>query len=522
MAVDRGDGKEIVFGPFCLSPQDRTLWRDGQRIPLRTKCMDILCALIAAHGDIVTKEELMAAVWRGLIVEDNAIQVHVSMLRKALGEDVGSQRHLITVPGKGYRFIAAPAVHSVLVNFTTTPSTPTDRPSIAVMPFQNMSGDREGDYFADGVVEEIITALTRFSSLFVIARNSSFTYKGRAVDIRQVGRELGVRYLLEGSVRKAENRIRITGLLVDAETGAQIWANRFDSTLVEIFELQDEIASSVVAAITPKLEQVEIERAKRKPTENLQAYDYYLRGLASVHREQDETNSEALRQFYKAIELDPDFASAYGMATWCYSRRQRNGWMTDRVREQAEAKRLALRAAELGRDNAIALSTAGNSIAWFGQEVEAGAELIDRALKLNPNLAFAWYSSAWVHIWLGAPDTAIEHAARAMRLSPLDPLFHAMEAALALAHFIAERYDEAIVWAEKAFRKEKNYHGTIRILAASHVFGGNLDKARAAMACMRERNPALRLAELREIVPLRRQDDRTRYFEGLRIAGLPE
>jgi tetratricopeptide (TPR) repeat protein len=244
--------------------------------------------------------------------------------------------------------------------------------------------------------------------------------------------------------------------------------------------------------------------------------------LASVHREQDQANSEALREFYKAIERDPEFALAYGMATWCYSRRQRNGWMTDRARERDEAKRLALRAAELGTDNAIALSVAGSAFSWVGHEVEAGADLIDRALRLNPNLALAWYCSGWIHVWLGCPEVAIEHASRAMRLSPLDPLYHAMEANLALANFLAGRYDEAVSWAERAFRKEPNYHGTIRILATSYALAGRLDEARATMSYMRECNPMLRLCELKEFVPLRRNDDRTRYFEGLRIAGLPE
>ena len=224
-----------------------------------------------------------------------------------------------------------------------------DKPSIAVLPFQNMSGDPEQEYFADGMVEDIITALSRIRWLFVIARNSSFTYKGRAVDVKQVGRELGVRYVLEGSVRKAANRVRITGQLIDASTGAHLWADRFDGALEDIFDLQDQVTASVVGAIAPQLEQAEIERAKRKPTESLDAYDYFLRGMASYYRRTREAINEALPLFYKAIELDPDFASAYGMAAWCYAWRKINGWMTDRVQEIAETARLARRAAELGR-----------------------------------------------------------------------------------------------------------------------------------------------------------------------------
>src|SRR3989442_4432859 len=233
-----------------------------------------------------------------------------------------------------------------------------DKPSIAVLPFQNMSGDPEQEYFADGVVEDIITALSRFKLLFVIARNSSFTYKGRAVDIKQVGRELGVRYVLEGSVRKAGHRVRITGQLIDAANGAHLWADRFDGALEDIFDLQDQVTTSVIGAIAPKLEQAEIERAKRKPTENLDAYDYYLRGIASIHAVfggTEEAVGEALRLFYRAIELDPNFASAYGMAAWCYVLRKNYGWMSDDAQEIAEVERLARQGAGLARDDAGAL-----------------------------------------------------------------------------------------------------------------------------------------------------------------------
>ena len=222
-----------------------------------------------------------------------------------------------------------------------SPADPSGKPSIAVLPFQNLSGDPEQEYFADGMVEEIIIALSRLRWLFVIARNSSFTYRNRAVDVRQIGRELGVRYILEGSVRKAANRVRITGQLLDVSTGAHLWAERFDGTLEEVFDLQDQVATKVVGAIAPKLEQAEIERAKRKPTESLDAYDHYLRGLASVYRWTKCDSDEALLHFSQAIALDPDYASAYGMAARCYSARKVSGWADDIARETAEAARLA-------------------------------------------------------------------------------------------------------------------------------------------------------------------------------------
>ena len=240
-----------------------------------------------------------------------------------------------------------------------------DKPSIAVLAFQNLSGDAEQEYFADGVVEDIITALSRIRWLFVIARNSSFTYKGRAVDVKQISRELGVRYVLEGSVRKAANRVRITGQLIDASAGTHLWAERFEGSLDDIFELQDQIATSVVGAIAPQLERAEIERAKRKPTENLGAYDYYLRGMADLHRGTREAIDEALDLFGKAIELDPDFASAYGAAAWCHFWRKVNGWSSDPPREVAEGARLARRAVELGRDDAVALARGGHALRAF-------------------------------------------------------------------------------------------------------------------------------------------------------------
>jgi TolB-like protein len=397
-----------------------------------------------------------------------------------------------------------------------------EKPSIAVLPFQDMSGGADQEYFADGMVEEIITALSRMRWLFVIARNSSFTYKGRAVDVKQVGRELGVRYVLEGSVRKTASRVRITGQLIDASTGAHLWADRFDGGLEDIFDLQDRVTTSVIGAIAPKLEQAEIERAKRKPTDSLDAYDYYLRGMASVHQLTKEANSEALRLFSRAIELDPDFASAYGMAAWCYAWRKWNGWMTDRVQEIAEAGRLARRAAELGKDDAVALCRGGFSLGQVVGDLQGGAVLIDRALVLNPNLATAWLLSGWIRGFLGEPEVAIEHLARAIRLSPLDPLNFLAQGGIAWAHFYAARYDEASSWAEKALREQANYLPGMRMTAASHALAGRLEEAQKAMARIRQIDPALRVSNLKDRLPPLRPEDFARYAEGLRQAGLPE
>ena len=282
--------------------------------------MDIL-ALWHQPGEVVSKDQLLTRVWPGLTVEENNLQVQISALRKALDNENSGQSHLITVPGRGYRLVG-------LSDALSSPALP-DKPSIAVLPFQNLSNDPKQDYFADGIVEDIITALCHIRWLFVIARNSSFAYKGRPVDVKQVARELGVRYVLEGGVRKAAKRVRITARLIDASTGAHLWANHFDGNLEHIFDLQDQVTASVVGAISPTLEQAEIERASHKPTGSLDAYDYFLRGLANAHRVTRDATTEALQLFSKATELDPDFASPYGAAAFCYVVRKLNGWMSN-------------------------------------------------------------------------------------------------------------------------------------------------------------------------------------------------
>jgi TolB-like protein len=401
-----------------------------------------------------------------------------------------------------------------------------DKPSIAVLPFQNMSGDPEQEYFADGMVEDITTALSRFGNLFVIARNSTFTYKGRAVDVKQVSRELGVRYVLEGSVRKAANRVRITGQLIDATTGAHLWADRFDGTLENLFDLQDQMTTSIVGAIAPKLEQVELERARRKPTENLDAYDYYLRGTAALEQANSnadkELSNEALRLFSRAIERDPGFASAYGMAAWCYMWRKANGWMIDRGEEIPAAERLARLGANLGHDDAVALSTSGVTLAYVVGDLDAAAAMTARALMLNPNLARAWRCSGFVKCYLGEPEVAVEHLARAMRLNPLDPHNFLMQAGTALAHLFAGRYEEASSWAHRAVQQQPNHLSALRVYAAAKALAGQAAEAQTAAARIHQLDPAFRVSAIKDLIPLRRPEDLARVTEGLRKAGLPE
>ena len=523
-----GSSETFRFGSFRLVPAQRELLCDGVAVELGSRAFDLLLALVRRNGRLATKDELMAEVWPRTVVEENNLQAQVSVLRKALARDSGGQDYLLTVPGHGYRFVAGVTRESassdaVAEQNPSRPAAPVaDKPSLAVLPFQNMSGDPEQEYFADGIVDEIITALSRFGWLLVIARNSSSTYKGRAVDVKQVGRELAVRYVLEGSVRRSGNRVRITGQLIDTTTGAHLWADRFEGKLEDIFDLQDEVTVSVVGQIAPKLEKAEIERAKRKPTESLDAYDYFLRAKASLYRWTYESNSEALRLFYRAIALDPDFATAYGEAAWCYVHRKHWGWMTDRTRETAEASRLARRAVELDGNDAVALATGGIALTFVVGEHDEGAASIDRALALNPNLATTWLLSGWQRIYLGESDLALEHFSRMMRLSPFDPYTLFAHGGLAHAHFFVGHYEEALLWARKAIQGRPSWRAGLRILAAAAALSGRIEEAQQAMASSREIDPSACLSRIRKMRLFRRPEDLAKLEEGLRTAGLPE
>ena len=509
----------------------RELHRGPDVVSVAPQVFDLLDYLIRNRERVVSKDDLIDAIWNGRIVSDAALTTRLNGARSAIGDSGDEQRLIKTLPRKGFRFVGAVREERVQASAATadtpieprkpTPSLP-DKPSIAVLPFQNLSADPEQEYFADGVVEDITMALSLFRWLFVIARNSSFTYKGRPVDIKQVGRELGVRYVLEGSVRKAGNRIRIAGQLIDAETGAHLWADHLDGTLEDLFDLQDHVTFSVVGAIAPMLQREEIKRAKRKLTENLDAYDYYLRGLASASRWTKDANAEALQFFCKAIELDRGLACAYGMAAWCYVRRKALGWMSEPIQESAEALRMARKAVLLGGDDPIALCMGGYALAFVAHEFDDAAAFMDRGLVVNPNLARAWMLSAWLRVWRGEPELVLEHSTRAMRLSPLDPSMYGIHGAMAYAHFLAGRYDMASACAERSLRDNPNFLLVICISAASNALAGRLESAQKGIARARECNPNLRTSNLGDLAPFRRAEDLTHFAKGLCEAGLPE
>lgn len=524
---------QYLFEDCVLDPERRELMRASEAIAVGPQVFDLLLYLVQNREHVVSKDALLETVWKGRIVSESTLASHVNSARKAIGDSGHEQRLLRTVARKGFRFIGKVRETPMSIrsgSFTAIPSevadaealTVPDRPSIAVLPFTNLSGDPKQDYFTDGVVEDIITALSRNRWLFVIARNSSFTYKGQAVDVKQVGRDLGVRYVLEGSLRKSAKRVRITEQLIDATTSGHIWADRFEGNLDDIFELQDQLTERVVGTLAPQLEQAEIERAKRKPTESLDAYDYYLRGTGNLHQGTREAIDEALSLFIKAIERDPDFASAHAMAAWCHLWRKANGWMTNYPQDITDGVRLAQRAVELGRDDAVALSRSGSVLGHFSGDLDGGIALIDRALVLNPNLAAAWFLGGFLRVWYGDPDIAVEHFARAMRLSPLDPEMYRMQAGMAIAHLFAGRFDTASSWAEKAFRNLPSFLMVVSIIAASHALAGRREEASRVMNHLRRLDPTLRISNLRDWLPIRRPDDLATFSEGLRKAGLPE
>jgi TolB-like protein/Tfp pilus assembly protein PilF len=396
-----------------------------------------------------------------------------------------------------------------------------DQPSIVVLPFQNMSGDPEQEYFADGMVEDIIAGLSRKRNMFVIARNSSFIYKGKAVDIKQVGRELGVRYVLEGSVRKAGSRIRITGQLIDVSSGAHLWADKFDGDLEDVFDLQDRVTASVIGAISPHLDRAEMDRAKRKPTSSLKAYDFYLRGLAEQMRYAQEASDRALPLIRKAIELDPDFALAHAAAANWFASRRIWGWPSPEL-VQGAATEYINRALMLGKDDPLVLVYVGAALSEYVGDIEAAAAYLDKALKLDPNLAAAWLWAGWAVLRLGNHKQAFEYFQRMLRLSPFDPRTVGAKVGLAFSCFLQDRYEDAASWADQTLLEHPNHPGASRMAIASRVLLFGPDEVASMVARYKSIRPDDRISEIRVRAPFRRTEDVVKLDSAYRLAGLPE
>ena len=525
------------FEDYSLDPSRRELRRGRDLVAIEPLAFDLLEFLVRNRHRIVGKDLLIGEVWKRRAVSDSALSSRMTAVRHAVGDDAKEQRLIRTVPRRGFRFIGAVREEGepgrglarpfergepLASAGVDTPSRPGDKRAIAVLPFAHDGRNPDLEGFVDGIVEDITTALARYRWLSVAARSSSFAHRGWSVDIRHVERDLCVHHVLEGSVRTIEGRVRITARLIDTATLTCRWANRFDLWLEDIVTLQDHITASVVGAIGPKLEQVEIARARRRPPESPDSTGCYLRGMGSLYQWSREGIADALSHFQRAIEIDPEFAGAYGMAAYCYVQRKSYGWITDRAKENAECERLARRAAELAGDDAFALSKAAHAIATVMGDVDSGAVFVEQALRLDPNLAAAWYVSGWIRLILGEPEVAVEHQAHAIRLSPCDPLILKMRAALAYAHFFAGRYDDASTMAASALCVRPTYLTAVRGAAASHALAGRLAESRRLIARMHELDPALRVSNLPDLIPFHRSDHFAKWADALRRAGLPD
>jgi TolB-like protein len=522
------------FEDLALDTDRRELRRGADLVPIEPQAFDLLELLIRNRARVVSKRDLIEAIWAGRTVSEAALTTCVNAVRRAVGDNGEAQRLIKTLPRKGIRFVGAVREEEGPAERTPPPaalepSKPAlalpDKPSIAVLPFTNMSGDPEQDYFADGIAEEVITALSRCASLFVIARNSSFTYKGKAVDVRQVGRELGVRYVLDGSVRRGGNRLRITGQLVDAASGSQIWADRFDGDSSDVFDLQDRISESVAGAIEPTLHLAEIARSRRKPESSLDAYDLYLRALQLEHRFTEDSLAEAIGCLERAVAIDASFAPAMALAAYCYAERAFQAWATDYEAEAAEAKRLANRALELDPQNGDVLWMSAFAIGFLGGETVRSKELFERSLAINPNSSIALTMSCWPDRVLGDIATMRERLARARRLSPRDPREWMMSTTTAMMHAWHQEFPAAVAWAEKAIRQNPRALPALRTLAISLVHCHQVERAKAIVREILRIDPTFTVSGWQRQRAPQYRDNNPRWqfiLDAYRAAGVPE
>jgi adenylate cyclase len=514
-----------LFEEYAFDTDRRELHRGADVVSVAPQVFDLLDYLIRNRERVVSKDDLINAVWNGRSVSDAALTTRLNVARSAIGDSGEEQRLIKTLPRKGFRFVGqvreareAAGSSPGEVAIESALAVP-DKPSIAVLPFENMSGDPEQEYFADGMVDEIITALSRFKWLFVIARNSSFTFKGRTVDIKEVGRRLGVRYVLEGAVRRASGKVRITGQLIDAVTGAHIWADRFERDLTDVFALQDEITVAVVSAIQLKLLQTEIAMAARRRPENLTAYDYSLRAVPQYYLSTREGLAEAIRLAHRALELDPRFGLVAALASICHMNNLILGHSHDPQFDRQEAVRLFRLALSVDDNDPETLAVAAVVSAFMVGDSESEIEMADRAVALNPNSFRAWNCRGHVYRIAGLPEEAVRSFERALRMSPVDPELHRLFTGMGFAFIELGRFEEAIVAGKKALRQNPSHSGIHRCLASAFAHLGRDAEAHDAAARLLELDPAFTISES---IARGGQSNAKLLIEGLRKAGLPE
>jgi TolB-like protein len=516
----------LLFGGFRFDRADGCLLRTedpgaAEPVVLGSRALALLGLLLDRQGQLVTKDEIMKIVWSGMAVEEANLTVQISALRRILDCDREQGSCIKTVPGRGYRFIpsvtraepSAPAIEHRTPGALALP----DKPSIAVLPFVNLSGDIEQEYFADGIVEEIITALSRVRWLFVVARNSSFTYKGQAIDVKRVGSELGVRYVLEGSVRKAGGRVRVAAQLIEACcSGMHLWADRFDGSLEDTFELQDRVASNIAGAIVATLHAAETACSTARPTKDLTAYDLYLRAYTMVRSSSNQIH-EALHLMEQAIERDPDYGPALAWAAVCCVRLLMDGRRADRVGDTLKGADFASRAFRVAGDDPGVLVNAVFALAFFGQDIETMIALVDRTLSLNPSFARGWQISGVLRAWAGQTDIAIEHIETSLRLNPRGRTDIALFV-IGAAHFLSRRFDEALPKLLLPLQQDPSFLLPYHWLAACYAHMGQVAEAQDVIRRLRSITPVVVASESY----LRKAEHRELLLSGLRLAGVPE
>jgi TolB-like protein len=527
MFAGRTEATELLysFEDFLLDSDRRELRRGDELLSVEPQVFDLLQYLIRNRDRVVSKDDLIAAVWQGRIVSEATLSSRINAVRNALRDSGQEQRLIRTILRKGIRFVGAVREedgHEAAMIAMERPMSGLglpDRPSIAVLPFVNMSGDPEQDYFADGMVEDIITGLSRIKWLFVIARNSSFAYKGRAVDVKQVGRDLGVRYLLEGSVRKAGNRVRISGQLIEAENGGHLWAERYDRDLTDVFALQDEMTLSVVAAIEPNLRRAEIERVKRKRPHNFDAYDLLLRALPNLYTRTPEDSARSLPLLDRALALDPTYAQAHGYASLAHQSIYLRGGM--RRDNYEKSIRHAYAALEHGAGDTIALALAGFTIGIIEHDRKLMDEAFERALALSPSCALVYAFGCIPVAYGGDAERAIDWSERAIRLSPLDFMKHIPHGMICFSNFLCGRHDEAAVAGRRAVQLAPGVSIVHAWLAAPLAKLGRLDEAKAEAARLLAIDPGFSISQWSAAVGIAPHISDT-VADALRLAGLPE
>ncbi len=515
---------QFFFENQVLDAERRELRRGAELVAIEPQVFDLLVYLIENRDRVVSKDDLIEGVWGGRIVSDSTLSSRINAARKAIGDN-GEQQHLIrTVARKGIRFIgnlrddpppaAAPA-EAVRPTFALP-----DKPSIAVLPFDNLSADPEQAYLADGIVEAITAALSCIRSFFVIARNSAFAFKGRTVNMRDIGSELGVAYLLAGSVQKAGNRIRIIVQLIETEGGAQIWTAQHDGTIDDIFDLRDRITEQVAGALQPSIRLAEIERSRRKRPQELGAYDYAMRAMPHVWALEKEESTKALELLDRALAIDPDYPLALSLAGWCHAQRSVYNWADDIAASQVLARTLAERAAELSGDDALILAVLG-AVHTFVRNHGTARVLLERALALDPNAAWAWSRLGWIENYSDRPQAGIEKFERALRLSPLDPMNFNNYVGMGSAHEVAQDYDKAAAFYWRGLEERPHALWIYRNLASTLSGAGRMDEAKLAYVAMMRAYPNLTVAKFRQAMVFS-PPALERMVGNLRKLGLPD